>query len=62
MVIKIKKLYREIGYVEVGSIADFYKKGIKEYLMVKDVTSITDIAQDKDIYLEEIHSVASQNK
>ena len=33
--VKAKGLYERIGYKEVGVIADFYRKGINEHLMMK---------------------------
>lgn len=32
---RAKKLYEELGYIEVGMIPGFYKEGINEYLMMK---------------------------
>lgn len=32
---KAKKLYEEVGYVEVGTIPSLYRDGITEYLMMK---------------------------
>jgi ribosomal protein S18 acetylase RimI-like enzyme len=31
-----KKLYQQLGYKEVGVIPDLYKKGVTEYLMMKE--------------------------
>lgn len=36
---KAKKLYMSLGYKEVGSIPDLYKRGVTEYLMMKEKTS-----------------------
>ncbi len=33
--LKARKLYEEIGYQCVGTLPDFYKKGITSYLMMK---------------------------
>ncbi len=33
--INAKKLYKRIGYSEIGKIHDLYRKGISEYLMMK---------------------------
>jgi ribosomal protein S18 acetylase RimI-like enzyme len=33
---KAKHLYQELGYKEVGIIPDLYKKGVTEYLMMKE--------------------------
>ena len=32
-----KKLYTSVGYEEVGSIKDLYKKGITEHIMMKSI-------------------------
>lgn len=32
---RAKKLYEELGYIEIGIIPGFYKEGINEYLMMK---------------------------
>ncbi len=32
---KAKKLYEEIGYIQVGTMPDLYREGITEYLMMK---------------------------
>lgn len=32
---RVKKLYEELRYIEVGMIPGFYKDGINEYLMMK---------------------------
>lgn len=34
---KAKKLYENIGYKQVGMIPDLYKKGVTEYLMMKEL-------------------------
>jgi len=33
--VKAKKLYEDLGYEHIGVLADFYKEGVNEYLMVK---------------------------
>ena len=35
---KAKKLYMNLGYKEVGVIPNLYKKGVTEYLMMKEKT------------------------
>ena len=35
---RARKLYESIGYQCVGELADFYKKGIKSYIMMKEAS------------------------
>lgn len=34
---RAKNLYKSIGYKEIGSIPDLYKKGVTEFLMMKEI-------------------------
>ena len=34
---RAKKLYEKLGYVEVGVIPNLYKKGVTEFLMMKEI-------------------------
>lgn len=34
---KAKQLYQNIGYKEVGAIPDLYKRGVTEYIMMKEL-------------------------
>lgn len=36
--LRAKKLYEKLGYVEVGIIPNLYKKGVTEFLMMKELS------------------------